>query len=286
MGKVAIVGVEGSGKTVLMGALCELYGEISDTRTFLMPENQAAYIFMRCIPHKLRVERVWPEATSVNALKSMRWTLRRGKDIVCEVEMLDYPGELYRLAFGEHKEQEANAHREELNEFLEHLVSADVLVVLLNQADLESPGNTTRNAETMWITRRIFDYAGKLPNLKDKILVLTQADRCIELISKTANLDGYYRTKMPMLHYFYPDLKVMAVSAVDETDQQGRPKEDYSTIGCRELMQAVLPVAEHAAVSALSDSEREELMRRADQRAKEEAREVLERMAQNCGQDS
>jgi hypothetical protein len=246
MGKVAIVGVEGSGKTVLMGALCELYGEISDTRTFLMPENQAAYIFMRCIPHKLRVE----------------------------------------LAFGEHKEQEANAHREELNEFLEHLVSADVLVVLLNQADLESPGNTTRNAETMWITRRIFDYAGKLPNLKDKILVLTQADRCIELISKTANLDGYYRTKMPMLHYFYPDLKVMAVSAVDETDQQGRPKEDYSTIGCRELMQAVLPVAEHAAVSALSDSEREELMRRADQRAKEEAREVLERMAQNCGQDS
>ena len=101
MGKVAIVGVEGSGKTVLMGALCECYRQGTADVPYLMPENQAAFMFMERIPHKLRVEREWPEATSVSSLRSMRWTLRLGTEVLEEIELLDYPGELYRIAFGE-----------------------------------------------------------------------------------------------------------------------------------------------------------------------------------------
>ena len=54
MSRVAIVGVEGSGKTVLMAALGDMFGKPSDGSVYLMPENQAAFSFMTQIPHKMR----------------------------------------------------------------------------------------------------------------------------------------------------------------------------------------------------------------------------------------
>ena len=246
MSKVAIVGVEGSGKTVLMGALCESYKKISDGTPYLMPENQAAFMFMERIPHKLRVEREWPEATNLSSLKSMRWTLRCGSEILEEIEMLDYPGELYRIAFGEHKKDEAESHREELNEFLRHVTDADFLIVLLSLADLQNLGANSRNAETVWITRGIFDFAKKLPNIKRTLLVFTQADRFEATLNANGGAQGLYAKQLPMLKTLYPDLKVIAVSAVSGMDGDGRPKKDYSTAGCLELMREVL--AEHDAV--------------------------------------
>jgi len=245
MSKVAIVGVEGSGKTVLMGALCECYKQISDDAPYLMPENQAAFMFMERIPHKLRVEREWPEATNVSSLKSMRWTLRLGKEVLEEIEMLDYPGELYRIAFGEHKKEEVDAHREELDEFLEHVTGADTLIVLLNIADILDLGANARNAETVWITRGIFDFAMKVPNIKRTALVFTQADRFEATLKANGGAQGLYAKQLPMLKTLYPDLKVMAVSAVSGMDGDGRPKKDYSTAGCLKVMREIL--AEHDA---------------------------------------
>ncbi len=240
MGKVAIVGVEGSGKTVLMGALCECYKRGSKDEPYLMPENQAAFMFMERVPHLLRVERRWPEATSVSSLRAMRWTLRLGADVLEEIEMLDYPGELYRLAFGERTKEESDGHRTELNEFLEHLTSADTLIVLLNLGDIQGLGANARNAETVWITRGIFDFAGKLTNLKHKALVFTQADRHEAALKAAGGAEGVYANQLPMLKTLFPDLKVIAVSAVSGTDVEGRPEKNCSTAGCLELMREIL----------------------------------------------
>jgi len=89
MGKVAIVGVEGSGKTVLMASLTECFGKVSDQDLYLMPENQTAYMFMKQIPHRLRVDRQWPDATGINCLRSMKWTVRCGQNVIKTVEMLE-----------------------------------------------------------------------------------------------------------------------------------------------------------------------------------------------------
>ncbi len=240
MGKVAIVGVEGSGKTVLMGALCECYKQGAEDEPYLMPENQAAFMFMERIPHKLRVEREWPEATSVSSLKSMRWTLRLGAEVLEEIEMLDYPGELYRIAFGERTKEEADSHRAELSEFLEHLTSADTLIVLLNLGDVRNLGANPRNAETVWITRGIFDFAKKLTGLKHKALVFTQADRFQATLEAAGGAEGVYANRLPMLKTLYPDLKVIAVSAVSGMDGDNRPKLGYSAKGCLEVMKEIL----------------------------------------------
>ncbi len=240
MGKVAIVGVEGSGKTVLMGALSECYKEISETEPFLFPENQAAYMFMERIPHKLRVERQWPEATSIDSLRTMKWSLKCGEEIFSNIEMLDYPGELYRLAFGEHTQEEADAHRKELDEFLGHLTDAECLIILMNPGDLENIGADAKKAETVWITREILGFAKKLPSLRRTTLVFTQADRYDEALKGAGGAEGFYAQKLPMLKHLYPELRVTAVSAVSGLDEDGRPQEGYSAAGCLEVMREIL----------------------------------------------
>jgi formylglycine-generating enzyme required for sulfatase activity len=242
MGKVAIVGVEGSGKTVLMAGLCECFKQVPGSDDpYLLPENKAAHMFMMQVPHKLRVKREWPAATNIDGLRSMKWTLRRGQTILEEIEMLDYPGELYRLAFDDDAQSaEIEAKRPELSEFLGHLTDAKVLVVLMNLSDLENPGENAKNAETIWMTRKIFDYAERLTNIERKMLVFTQADRYEEQLESAGGPEALYARDLPMIHVLYPHLMVTAVSAVDQVNDENRPREGYSSQGCAELMDFIL----------------------------------------------
>jgi len=280
MSKVAIVGVEGSGKTVLMGALCECYKQGTKDEPYLMPENQAAFMFMERIPHKLRVEREWPEATSVSSLKAMRWTLRLGAEVLEEIEMLDYPGELYRLAFGERTKEEADAHRTELIEFLEHLTSADTLLVLLNLGDVSNLGANSRNAETVWITRGIFDFAKRLTGLKHQALVFTQADRFAATLSASGGPNGVYAKHLPMLKTLFPDLKVTAVSAVSSTEADGRPKQGFSTDGCLVVVREILAEKDREAQRCLNACEKmAEQIKRFTSGSPDELCKLIERFA-------
>jgi formylglycine-generating enzyme required for sulfatase activity len=248
MSKVSIVGVEGSGKTVLMASLSECYGTISGDEPYLMPENQSACLCMHQVAPRLRVDREWPGATGIDALRTMKWTLRHGQTVLKTIEMLDYPGELYRLAFGERTAEEAASRRAELDEFLENLADADTLIVLFNLADLGRQGDNARSAETAWITRGIFDYAAKLPNLKRRHLVFTQADRYAVELSEAGGAAGLYARKLPRLRMLHPDLPVTALAAVDGMDDEGRPKPGYSAESCRDLMRVIL--AEQAELNA------------------------------------
>ena len=244
MSKVAIVGVEGSGKTVLMAALGEMYGQASHDSMYLMPENQAAFAFMTRIPHKMRVEHQWPEATAIESMKYMKWTVRIGADVLTELEMLDYPGELYRMAFGDRKETDIAGTKEQIHEFLEHLVTADFLIVLMNLKDAMDIGASARNNETVWLTRGIFDYAKKLPNIKNRLLVFTQADRYRDLLDGTEGAKIAQEKYLPMLSILHPDLECIAISAVEASDLDVpgmKPTEDG---GMRELIARIVSASE------------------------------------------
>lgn len=217
MSRVAIVGVEGSGKTVLMAALADRYGTPSDDSMYLMPENQSAFTFMKHIPHKMREEHQWPAATTIESFKHLKWSVRIGPEALLDLEMLDYPGEIYRLAFGERSEEEIAPNRERLHEFLEHLVTADILVVLFNLQDAMDVGGNHRNTETVWLTRGIFDYAKKLPNIKRRLLLFTQADRYQDELTRPGGVETAKDKHLPMMRMLFPDLPCAAVSVATDT---------------------------------------------------------------------
>jgi hypothetical protein len=122
-----------------------------------------------------------------------------------------------------------------------------MLVVLFNLADLEDLGTNARNVEAVWITKGIFDFAKKLPNLKRQLLVFTQADRYAATLKAHGGAQGLYAAKMPMLKVLHPALPVIAIAAVAGTDADGRPKADYSSAACHELMRLILHEADSLA---------------------------------------
>lgn len=244
MGKVAIVGVEGSGKTVLMAGLCECFKQVPGSdEPYLMPENQAAFKFMETVPYMLRVKRQWPSATSIDNLRAMRWTYRCGDEVLETVELLDYPGELYRLAFGDAEEvrkEELESKRDEVKKFLDHLIDADTLLVLLNLSDVMNLGENHKNLETVWITRGILSYAKRLANIKHTVLVFTQADRYAAELKAAGGPEGLYAQRLPMLKALFPKQEVMAVSVVDGTDSKGLPLGTYRMSDCQAIMRSIL----------------------------------------------
>jgi formylglycine-generating enzyme required for sulfatase activity len=260
MGKVAIVGVEGSGKTVLMAGLCECFKQVPGSdEPYLMPENQAAFKFMETVPYMLRVKRQWPAATSIDNLRAMSWTYRFGNEVLETVEMLDYPGELYRLAFGESEEvskSEVEAKRDEIKKFLDHLIDADTILVLLDLSDVMNLGENHKNLETVWITRGILSYAKKLKNVKHTVLVFTQADRYARELAETGGPERLYADRLPMLKTLFPKQEVMAVAVVDGTDASGLPIGGYRKQDCEFIMRCILAEQEKTFRECLSRCEK------------------------------
>ena len=106
-GKVnLIIGRSGSGKTVMLAGLGDLYTYPDEEGYFLSPKNfgTAAYVAEK-------IERMrkgeWPAATAGDEMQGLDWMLerkepgaRRPPEKICEVSFLDFAGEVYRTAFG------------------------------------------------------------------------------------------------------------------------------------------------------------------------------------------
>ena len=91
MKKVAIVGVEGSGKTVMLAGLGDLYTYPDEDGYFLAPKNfgTAAYVAEKM--ERMR-KGEWPTATAGDEMQGLDWTLKHGNtevkgppESVCEV---------------------------------------------------------------------------------------------------------------------------------------------------------------------------------------------------------
>ena len=252
MKKVAIVGVEGSGKTVMLAGLGELYSHSDENGYFLGPKNyQTASYVAEKIARMRRGE--WPMATADDVMQGLDWTLRqrrgdheRPRD-VCEVSCLDFAGEVYRAAFG--IRQSAPPHLgDEVLKLKDYIRAADGVIVLINLRDVIVCGeHEPRVQEAMWITNGILSYAleersgRKAPRAA---IVLSQADSYADTIKACGGPKGVLAKYLPHVANNYYWLDIMAVSAVDKTvlDDNGNvvPAPDFQPTQLRMIMDWIL----------------------------------------------
>ena len=248
MKKVAIVGVEGSGKTVMLAGLGDLYTYPDEEGYFLSPKNfgTAAYVAEK-------IERMrkgeWPAATAGDEMQGLDWTLKQSMsgeckrpDTICEVSFLDFAGEVYRTAFGIGTGDASLA--EQTNELKRYVSEADDLIVLINLRDVIVHGiRDHRVQEAMWITKSILDTAlsgesgHKTPRTA---IVLSQSDSYEDTIKSCGDAKGVLKKYLPYVANDYGWLDVFAVNAVDKTvldgDGNAVPAVDFTSKGLLPIM--------------------------------------------------
>ena len=253
MKKVAIVGVEGSGKTVMLAGLGDLYTNPDENGYFLSPKNFGTASYVADIIQKMRAG-MWPAATAVDAFECLDWILKKGAKIkrrpveICEISFLDFAGEVYRAAFGMRRGGNSRELGGQADALKNYLKEADEVAVLINLSDIIKNGcGDRRTQEAMWITNGILDVAlsaqgrRKLPRAA---IVLSQADNYADTIEVCGGTEGVLRKYLPHVANNYSWLDIFSVSAVDRTvlDDDGNavPARDFKADGLKPIMDWIL----------------------------------------------
>ena len=247
MNRLAIIGCETSGKTVLTASLADCFQPGNGRFSCIMvPENTAAHKFFEYTHYQMRVRHAWPQATNPDRVAVMKWSFRVNDSVVADLETIDFGGEVFRSAFRE-GEPTANglAAQDEMlaylstSSFIVVTVSLGVLVRDGEQASGMNPVDIARDSESKWVTRGLIDFVrNRMPPETGLVIALTQADLYREELEKHGGPAGVFRKSWPTIAALYPDLPVISVSAVSEVSEDGTPADGYSSAGVLPIMQA------------------------------------------------
>ena len=222
MGKVVFLGVEGSGKTTLAMALAKAFARHADEGWYLRPEGRGAYNFATVAPNDFATDG-FPAQTS--SAREMTWTISRdGKDMG-GIRILDYPGEIYRLAFLNAEDEadpdafraRAAANAEELDVLNRAIEEAESLYVLFNLQDALDLRGDDSNRSAVWVTNECLKRLKALPSKPRVTLVFTQVDR---YQTEDDFLHSFTPAELDLIGHDHPDVDWMMVSVLVPPDSE------------------------------------------------------------------
>jgi adenylate kinase family enzyme len=214
MGKVVFLGVEGSGKTTLAMALTKAFARHADEGWYLRPEGRGAYNFATIAPGDFATDG-FPAQTS--AAREMTWKISRDDVDKGGIQILDYPGEIYRLAFLTAEDEadpdafraRAEANAEELNVLNRAIEEAESLYVLFNLQDALDLRGDDANRSAVWVTNECLKRLKALPAKPRVTLVFTQVDR---YQTEDDFLHSFTPAELDLIGHDHPDVDWMMVS--------------------------------------------------------------------------
>ena len=250
MKKVAIIGPEGSGKTVMLAGLGSLYERPDENGYYLEPIDRKTYSYVNGLVHGMR-NGLWPAATEIDAQKRLTWNLRQkdgesSGDIICRISFFDFAGEIYRDAFGRDKGV-AQKHKEESRLLCRSVRQADVVFVLVNLSDIiTGRGGSARATEIGWATKSMLDYI-YAPNVSASpttVIVLSQADSYKAIIETEGGPKETLEKYLPVVSNTYSNVEVITVASVDRVvlDDEGNtvPDGEFTFAGLKVMMDVML----------------------------------------------
>ncbi len=222
MGKVVFLGVEGSGKTTLAMALTKAFARHADEGWYLRPEGRGAYNFATIAPGDFATDG-FPAQTS--AAREMTWKISRDDVDKGDIQILDYPGEIYRLAFLTAEDEadpdafraRAEANAEELNVLNRAIEGAESLYVLFNLQDALDLRGDDANRSAVWVTNECLKRLKALSAKPRVTLVFTQVDR---YQTEDDFLHSFTPAELDLIGHDHPDVDWMMVSVLVPPDSE------------------------------------------------------------------
>jgi len=251
--KVAIVGVEGSGKTVMLAGLGNLFSQPNEDGVFITPKNFKTLTYVDRLISVLKSGK-WPSATGEDVMEGLDWVIRQrvddGRPVQKgEISLLDFAGEVYRAAFVLDNEKSKELE-EQVASLKKYLADADCVLVLVNLSDVIANGSfNPRVEESVWITNAILDFVLPENSLAGKkmpraAIVLSQSDNYADTIADCGGPKQTLQRYLPHVANNYGWLDTFAACTVDKTDldDDGHPvpSPDFTTKGLAPIMEWVL----------------------------------------------
>ena len=250
MKKVAIVGVEGSGKTVMLAGLGELYSHPDADGYFFEPQSLATFEYVKSKIAMLRSGR-WPDATPPDDMRNLGWIVRKScrhwmPRKICALSCLDFAGEVYLSAFCG---KENPALSESVWELKKYLYSADAIVLLINLRDVVTRDAGDRRAvsteyASLQLLKAIFENQCVERKYQQVLIALSQADAYRSTIEACGGARQTLSKYLPSVGNSFGWLDVVTVSVVDKTtvadDGTIVPDKDFSLEGLEPMMKWIL----------------------------------------------
>lgn len=221
MSKTVFLGVEGSGKTTLTMALARAFESHKSEGWYLKPLSRDSFRFLKTLPETL--DGNFPSQTA--DLRELRWQAEyKGHDLG-EIAILDYPGEIYRLAFLDEKDerdpeafrQKVASNKPEIDALLGAIKEAEDVFVLFNLADGMDLRNNPRNLDAVWVTNECLKLLKRLESKPRIRLLFTQVDRY-----RDAGLDlsSFSPKSIDLIGHDHSDVPWSLVSIVDAPESE------------------------------------------------------------------
>lgn len=218
--KVAIVGMTGSGKTVLISTLAMKMAQMSLEDIFMAPfgDNRRQTLRYTQSNWKTLNEGRWPASTPAGELIELQWELTT-KNHQAQVQFLDCAGQDIRSLFRTDSFNPNNLAGD-LKRVYENISSANVLIFLVNMKDLLAGPNYV---DELMDLDQMFHTLNQRNDIPRKMaVVFSQFDKYKPEVDQMFNGDflEYLRHYIPLLHGQYirkRNFEIIPVAAVNDT---------------------------------------------------------------------
>jgi hypothetical protein len=231
---IAIIGTEGSGKTVLTTVLAKHLSRIDSRGIFLNPQGVATLRYVERVWQTLQ-DGDWPPSTNPGELFELRWKLEMVGELESPVRLIDAAGQDLRVLFGEEKVNDRNLP-ESLRNLADYCRSADIILFLINLKDFEGQADPRRRTDNEAAIKSAMDYLSS-DGRRRFCIVFTQADLYEGIVQQRGGWLAVAREVIPYISGAYlqsvrnPKYRrvlLFPVSAVNKTriavDEHGVPR--------------------------------------------------------------
>ncbi len=258
--KIAVIGLEASGKTVLMSVLAKKLSQTVHQGYFLDPKGVASIKYVEGVWQTLQ-NLDWPASTPPGEMFNLQWKLRvspefsgDGKTYEAELHLLDAAGQDMRQLFAFDAIEDIPQY---LRPLAEYCIQADILLIALNIKDFVGKSvDSMRRIENQATIKAALDMLEK--SNQHVAILFTQMDQYKPYIEKIGGLENFCRLKLPYIYNAYvvnSSNSLISVAAVNETvvvqKEDGKlvrvPKPNFSSLGlddvCKWLSKQVIEVS-------------------------------------------
>ena len=220
--QIAIVGMTGAGKTVLISTLAMKMSQMADKGVFLAPVGDNRRQTLKYVQQNWATlnNGQWPSSTPAGELIHLQWELSTFKNIAT-VRFADCAGQDIRYLFSQDRFNVSNLPQD-YQDLYRYFQRANIILFLVNMEDILgfSPTTATDNVLNLDQMITVLTQPTNIP--RRCAVVLSQYDKYKpEVDSKYhGDLMEYLRINLPLLHGQYvlkKSFEIIPVAAVEQT---------------------------------------------------------------------